>query len=130
MRFKKYLDEMDGVTPGEVAPSPTMVDDKTIDQVNFCLDTDLDKPFLSPESGIQAIRKVLSRFEIDLPALYGANSEGDEIVMQLSNDVAMTNIYILYYLTDDNHYEFYAEIGDEERMEELLSDEEIDEEEE
>jgi hypothetical protein len=128
MRFKEYLNEMDGVTPGEVAPSPTMVDDKTIDQVNFCLDTDLDKPFLSPESGIQAIRKVLSRFEIDLPALYGANSEGDEIVMQLSNDVAMTNIYILYYLTDDNHYEFYAEIGDEETMNDLMSDEETEEE--
>ena len=128
MRFKEYLNEMDGVTPGEGAPSPTMVDDKTIDQVNFCLDTDLDKPFLSPESGIQAIRKVLSRFEIDLPALYGANSEGDEIVMQLSNDVAMTNIYILYYLTDDNHYEFYAEIGDEETMNDLMSDEETEEE--
>ena len=128
MRFKEYLNEMDGVTPGEVAPSPTMVDDKTIDQVNFCLDTDLDKPFLSPESGIQAIRKVLARFEIDLPALYGANSEGDEIVMQLSNDVAMTNIYILYYLTDDNHYEFYAEIGDEETMNDLMSDEETEEE--
>ena len=128
MRFKEYLNEMDGVTPGEVAPSPTMVDDKTIDQVNFCLDTDLDKPFLSPESGIQAIRKVLSRFEIDLPALYGANSEGDEIVMQLSNDVVMTNIYILYYLTDDNHYEFYAEIGDEETMNDLMSDEETEEE--
>jgi len=129
MRFKEYLNEMDGVTPGEVAPSPTMVDDKTIDQVNFCLDTDLDKPFLSPESGIQAIRKVLARFEIDLPALYGANSEGDEIVMQLSNDVAMTNIYILYYLTDDNHYEFYAEVGDEETMNDLMSDEETEEEE-
>jgi hypothetical protein len=129
MKFKEYLNEMDGVTPGEVAPSPTMVDDKTIDQVNFCLDTDLDKPFLSPESGIQAIRKVLARFEIDLPALYGANSEGDEIVMQLSNDVAMTNIYILYYLTDDNHYEFYAEVGDEETMNDLMSDEETEEEE-
>lgn len=129
MKFKEYLKEMDDATPGEVASTPTMVDEKTIDQVNFCLDTDLDKPFLSPESGIQAIRKVLSRFEIDLPALYGANSEGDEIVMQLSSDVAVTNIYILYYLTDDNHYEFYAEIGDDERMEELLSDE-VDEEEE
>ena len=128
MRFKEYLNEMDGVTPGEVTSTPTMVDDKTVDQVNFCLDTDLDKPFLSPESGIQAIRKVLSRFEIDLPALYGANSEGDEIVMQLSNDVAMTNIYILYYLTDDNHYEFYAEIGDEETMNDLMSDEETEEE--
>jgi hypothetical protein len=36
----------------------------------------------------------------------------------------------LYNPTDDGRYEFYAEIGDEERMEELLSDEEFEEEEE
>jgi hypothetical protein len=38
------------------------------------------------------------------------------------------NLYILYTLTDDNNYEFYAELGDDERMEELMSDEENDEE--
>jgi hypothetical protein len=38
-------------------------------------------------------------------------------------------MYLIYSLTDDNRYEFYAEVGDEERMRELMSDEEIDEEE-
>jgi len=38
-------------------------------------------------------------------------------------------VYIIYYLTDDDNYEFYAEVGKESRMEELLSDGEDKEEE-
>ena len=66
------------------------------------------------------------KFDLELSALYGVNPEGEEIVI----DIGETSLYILYNPTDDGRYEFYAEIGDEERMEELLSDEEIDEEEE
>lgn len=95
-------------------------------QVNFRLADELDENYISPESGILAIRKVLEKFDLELPTLYDASSEGEEIVVDLDK----TNIYILYSPTDDGRYEFYAEIGDEERMEELMSDEELDEEEE
>ena len=97
-----------------------------LSQVNFRLADELDDTFISPESGILAIRKVLEKFDLELSALYGVNPDGEEIV----TDIGETNLYILYNPTDDGRYEFYAEIGDEERMEELLSDEEIDEEEE
>lgn len=97
-----------------------------LSQVNFRLADELDDTFISPESGILAIRKVLEKFDLELSALYGVNPEGDEIV----SDVGETNIYILYSPTDDGRYEFYAEIGDDERMEELLSDEGENEEEE
>ena len=93
---------------------------------------ELYSPFLSPEGGIQAIRKVLHRFGFDMPALYDADPEGDEIIFELDQygiGEYETNLYILYYLTDEGHYEFYAEIGDDERMDELMSDEELDEEE-
>ena len=124
MRFKEYLKESDCDMPqGEGMSS--YIDSKTEDQINFLLDTDLEDSFSSPESGIQAIRKVLKRFDMELPALYGASSEGDEMVFELEN----AYIYILYYLTDDNRYEFYAEVGDDETMDELMSDEETDEEE-
>jgi hypothetical protein len=33
-------------------------------------------------------------------------------------------LYVIYYLTDEGYYDFYAEVGDEERMEELTSDDE------
>lgn len=97
-----------------------------LSQVNFRLADELDDTFISPESGILAIRKVLEKFDLELSALYGANPEGEEVV----TDLGKTNIYIVYSPTDDGRYEFYAEVGDEERMEELLSDEETDEEEE
>jgi hypothetical protein len=124
MRFKKYLDEMAEIENGQEEMESEESED--LSQVNFRLADELDDTFISPESGILAIRKVLEKFDLELSALYGVNPEGEEIV----TDIGETNLYILYNLTDDGRYEFYAEIGDEERMEELLSDEEIDEEEE
>ena len=124
MRFKKYLDEMVAIEndQGEMESEES----EDLSQVNFRLADELDDTFISPESGILAIRKVLEKFDLELSALYGVNPDGEEIV----TDIGETNLYILYNPTDDGRYEFYAEIGDEERMEELLSDEEIDEEEE
>jgi len=143
MRFKQFLSEMElaGIEPSqaEEAHEPTGEGKTSVDnpkvrmEMNYRLVNELYTPFLSPEGGIQAIRKVLHRFGFDMPALYDADSEGDEIIFEL-NQYGLgeyeTNIYILYYLTDEGHYEFYAEIGDDERMEELLSDEALDEEEE
>ena len=124
MRFKQYLDEMVVIENDQEEMKSEESED--LSQVNFRLADELDDTFISPESGILAIRKVLEKFDLELSALYGVNPEGEEIV----TDIGETNLYILYNPTDDGRYEFYAEIGDEERMEELLSDEEIDEEEE
>ena len=117
MSFKQYINEISLVEndQGEMQ-SEESVD---LSQVNFRLADELNDTFISPESGILAARKVLEKFNLELSALYDINPEGDEIVL----DVGETNIYILYSSTDDGRYEFYAEIGDDERMEELLSDE-------
>ena len=135
MRFKQFIDEMDltSIETGqaEKAHEPTGEDRIEIDnpkvrmEMNYRLMNDLYLPFLSPESGIQAIRKVLHRFSFDLPALYDANPEGDEFVIdinQFGQENLASNLYVLYYLTDEGGYEFYAEIGNDSRMEELLSD--------
>jgi hypothetical protein len=135
MRFKDYLKEMDltGIEPGqaEEAHEPTGEGRIEIDnpkvrmEMNTRLMNDLYSPFLSPENGIQAIRKVLHRYGFDLPALYDADSEGDEFAIdieQFGQDNLTTNLYVLYYLTDEGGYEFYAEVGTDARMEELLSD--------
>jgi hypothetical protein len=128
MRFKQYLTElvssqMENNWHSEVLET---------ESINQRLDATLSQNFLSPESAIQVIRKVLHFYGLDMPALYGANPEGDEIVLEIGKfgqlDMS-TNIYILYYLTDDGHYEFFAEIGDEARMNELMSDSEDEEDE-
>ena len=141
MRFKQFVEELTGIQSGQAADaheptgegSSAILNPNVRMEVNSRMMIELNQGFASPESGIQVIRKVLHRFGFDLPALYDADTEGDEIVIsidQYGQENLETNLYILYYLTDDGYYEFYAEVGDDERMNELLSDEEEVEEEE
>jgi hypothetical protein len=96
-----------------------------ITEINFRLRNELNDILLNADQGIQKIRKTLHRYGFDLPAVYEADREGDEIVIELNQfgfDDIESNIYILYYMTDKGVYDFYAEIGDDDRMDELLSD--------
>ncbi len=123
MRFKQYLAEMESDQEVENMPS---IDGNIIDEVNSQLETELQETILSPESGIQKIRKVLGMFDMDMPALYDVNPEGEEMVFGIEGSY----LYIIYALTDDGRYDFYAELTDEEGLSEILSDEGEDEEEE
>lgn len=160
MKFKDFLQELANIDVGQAEEKhePTGEESLSIDNprlrmnVNLRLVNELNQIFLSPESGIQAIRKVLARYGFDLPALYDADPEGDEVVIDIDqfgdvlgddpnssinwdeynatpndddNDGVKDiqySIYILYYLTDEGHYEFFAEVGDDDRMEELMSE--------
>ena len=119
MRFSEYIREMEIGAVERPAPTPSLMD-TNLDSLNNRLDYDTDEKFMSPESGIQRIRRVLHLYGYDMPALYDADPEGDEVVLDLDNNLG---VYILYTLTDDDNYEFYAEVGIESRMQELLSDE-------
>jgi hypothetical protein len=141
MKFKQFMEELTSIESGQAieAHEPTGEGSSAIDnpkirmEINYRLTNELYSSFLSPEGGIQAIRKVLHRFGFDMPALYDANPEGDEVafeIEQFGQENLTTNIYILYYLTDEGHYEFFAEVGDDARMDELLSDGEEEDEEE
>jgi len=142
MRFREYLQELDlsAVEDGQAedAHEPTgeassqITNPRIRMEINYRLTNELYQPFLSPEGGIQAIRKVLHRYGFDMPALYDADPEGDEIVFeidQFGQENLSTNLYILYYLTDEGHYEFFAEVGDDARMNELMAEGEEDNEE-
>ena len=142
MRFKEYLQELnlDAIddSQAEEAHEPTgeassqITNPRIRMEINYRFTNELYQPFLSPEGGIQAIRKVLHRYGFDMPALYDADPEGDEIVFevdQFGQENLSTNIYILYYLTDEGHYEFFAEVGDDARMDELMAEGEEDNEE-
>jgi len=133
MRFKQFVEELTSIETGQAvdAHEPTGEASSAINnpkirmEINYRLANELYEPFLSPEGGIQAIRKVLHRFGFDMPALYDANPEGDEIIFeieQFGQENLSTNIYILYYLTDEGSYEFFAEVGDDARMDELMDE--------
>lgn len=142
MRFREYLQELDlsavEDSQAEEAHEPSgeassqITNPRIRMEINYRLTNELYQPFLSPEGGIQAIRKVLHRYGFDMPALYDADPEGDEIVFevdQFGQENLSTNLYILYYLTDEGHYEFFAEVGDNARMDELMAEGEEDNEE-
>ena len=123
MSFKKYLAEMD--SDQTIEPMPAL-DSNIVEQVNAQLENELQGMILSPESGIQKIRKVLGLFDMDMPALYDTDPEGEEMVFGIDGSY----LYIIYALTDDGRYDFYAELTDEDGLSEILSDEGEDEEEE
>lgn len=151
MNFKQYLAEFHNIEAGQAFEKHETPTDGSISisnarvraEINYRLDGELDDIFLSPESGIQRVRKVLHRFSLDMPALYDADAEGDEIVIRLDQFGRVIDftylipnkveeifyLYLIYYLTDDGRYEFYAELTDEEGLNEIMSDEEEDEEE-
>lgn len=122
MNFKQYLAEQESDQEVEDMAS---IDSNIIDEVNTQLENQLQETILSPESGIQKIRKVLSMFDMDMPALYDIDPEGEEMVFGIDGSY----LYIIYALTDDGRYDFYAELTDEEGLGEILSDEGEDEEE-
>jgi hypothetical protein len=118
MNFKQYLQECECEMP---AFSSASLDSGVIASINSTLDLELDDILMTPESGVQRLRRVLMRYGIEMPALYGLDPEGDEIVLPVNDDVF---VYIIYCPTDDGRYDFYAELTDEEGLEEILGDEE------
>ena len=115
MKFTEFLKEL---------AMPVTAPELNLDvagAVNHDLGMELDDIILSPEIGFYKIRKVLHRYGFDLPALYDIDEEGDESVFDLHDG---SLLYVLYYLTDDGNYDFYAKLTDEAGVEEMLSKDE------
>jgi len=104
------------------------------DLINHSLLVKLGQFFMSPEAGIQEIRKVLFQLGYDMPAIYDLDTEGDEFVLEINEldeneESERLNLYVIYYLTDDDVYEFFAEVVDDATLDEIIADEEDEEEE-
>lgn len=119
MNFRSYLQSYNEKSP--------FSDPEVRAEINRALEAEIDSNIMmSPESGVQKMRKVLTRYGIDFPAFEDLDTDGDESIYQLDPEVYL---YFIYYLTDDGNYEFHAEITDDEGIEEILSDVEEDSEE-
>ena len=152
MNFKQYLKELHNIEVGQAfdAHEPTerasvsIKNPAIVTQINVMLQKELNGELGSPSEGVQKIRKVLHRYGFDMPAFYEIDEEGDEVVFDLKQfgqphgptiygDMATGTevedknpdayLYVLYYLADEGYYEFYAEVTDDEGIDELLSDE-------
>lgn len=134
MNFKEFLSESYGTF---INQEPDVPQEQVIRLANQYLQKELNGSFESPDEAFFKIRKILIRFFIELPPVYDLDEEGDELVFYLKEFQRTNNhnaidayLYVLYYLTDDGQYDFYAEITDEENIEKFIEDgEELPEEE-
>ena len=113
MKFKTFIEEKSPFLNREVQ-----------NEINNALVSDIDNiMMLTPDAGVQRMRKVLMRYDIDFPPIEDLDSEGDENIMKIGEEIYL---YFIYYPTDDGNYEFHAEIADEDGVDEILSDMEED----
>ena len=122
MQFNKFLIELENPTETpEPNDSPILQSD-----INNRLAQELQDIIISPSFAFVKIRKVLYAYGLDMPTLYDIDQEGDELALELDDGLF---VYILYYKTDDENYDFYAEVTDWDGIDKLMSDEdEIEEE--
>ncbi len=109
--FKAYLTEEIQIGQAIIAHEPTdkqslsVGNPVVVAKINSVFTIELGDIFLSPESGFQKVRKVLHRFGLDMPPMYGMDPDGDEIVLDVTQygDASLGSglLYILYSLNDD-----------------------------
>lgn len=118
--FKSFLTE----EIAEESTVTTAVDSDAVSRVNDVLYADLDSPFLTPQAGFEQIRKILMMYGVDMPAVFDIDPEGDEVVLDINtySTTPLGLLYILYSLSEEGYYEFYAEITDDAGIEKLLAD--------
>jgi len=110
MRFGQFISEMESMDAR--------------DSINQDLADALDSNPESPEDGFEIIKAIFGNYGVNEIPLDELNFEGDEIAVDIETVNGPLVLYVIYSLTDDNNYEFYAELTDDEGLEELISDEE------
>lgn len=114
MKFKTFIIEM------EEAESASSL----MDSINDKLSSLFDDPVYSLEASITLVSSVLSEHELEMPAISGLDPEGDEIVIDMRENL---HLYLIYTNNDNGLYDFYAEVIDDEGLDEILEDDEDEE---
>ena len=115
MNFKSFITE----SMDESIPSIPGIDSEVVDKLNLLLFIELEKPILTIESGISKIRKILYLEGITFENFFDLDSEGEELAVELTDN---DYLYILFYLTEEGYYDFYAEVTDENGIVEAMSE--------
>ena len=116
MNFKEFIIES---LEMESIESEISIDSTLMAKLNLLLMVELTEPVLTPEAGLSKIRKILYTENIVFVPMFDLEEDGDEIATHLVGD---SFLYILYYLTDEGYYDFYAEVTDEQGINDALAD--------
>lgn len=144
MNFQTFLTELHNIETGQAIEAHETTDESSssvvnpivMSQINQFLDVQFREPVLTANDGISRIRKSLHRFGFDMPALYNADTDGDEVVFDIQQFgvpsgptptnaevlplTTNTYLYVIYYLTDSGYYDFLARVTDEAGLNELI----------
>lgn len=99
---------------GDTSVSPPSAYDTINEQLNVVL----EEPVLTPQSGMQKVRNILSNYNIDLPIVFDMDDDGDEYAFKVGDDY----LYFIYGKLENGFYEAYSEIASESRLMELLEE--------
>jgi len=92
------------------------------DLINEELSKKLDCGIVTiPEMGIAKSRKVLKKYGLTFTEDVPLDLAGDELAIEISENLYL---YVIYYLNEDNVYDFHCEVIDEEELESILNEEE------
>ena len=135
MSFKQFLTELTHHENGQAIVSldpvemntPQQIDPMIMEKINDCLTDEMDMALLTPDDGIQKARQILYRYGLDMPPIYVTDSSGDELVLglvrQAEPEVPVdAYLYFIYVLEDSGNYLFHAEIVSGEDLDEILSE--------
>lgn len=119
-----------------ITPYNYLDESEHFNQVNNQLSQKLDEYVPSLTEAFEIILSILDTHGLSFDLTdevfnYPYNEEGDELVFDLkmgmdSMPISDVFLYVIYYKTDDGQYDFFAEVTDEERLEELLSEDATD----
>jgi len=104
------------------------------EQINFRLNNELCESVLMPQIGVQRTRKILHTYGFDMPALYDMDPEGDELAIRLEQTDEMvdngedTFLYLIYCLSENDVYDFHAEVITQQELNEIISEEDTEDE--
>lgn len=118
--FKEFLNEQETTLITD-APDKNLLEEN-LDVLNNDLDAVTDKPFVNNLVFVNAVRGTLERYGIKLPAGYEsfAMSIEAESVYSMDNDSGYY-LYMVFNLNPDGYVEGYAQIVDEDDLQDLLS---------
>ena len=115
MRFSQFISEMESMASAR-------------DSLNQDLADGLENNFQNPEEGFEVIKAIFGNYGVGEVPLDQLNPEGDEIALDVDTQDGSLILYVIYSLTDNGDYEFYAELTDDEGLEEIMSEEDDEEE--
>lgn len=121
MKFSQFISEMESM---DTEPIVMTVGSDARDSINQVLEAELLNNFATAEDGFDKIRSIFNQYGAKVPMMKSLDSDGDEIALDVDTQEGPLVLYVIYSLTDEGDYEFYAELTDEDGLEEIISDDE------